>query len=100
MVKVKCIIPVFNDLEANKTRKFGEIFEVTEERAKYLAGANPSKLVAVEIIEEVKEKIEIDGKEVAEKVKEIVEQPKKEEKVVKKSVKKVKNVSRETKKKK
>ena len=100
MVKVKCIIPVFNDLEANKTRKFGEIFEVTEERAKYLAGANPNKIVAVEIIEEVKEKIEIDGKEVAEKVKEIVEQPKKEEKVVKKSVKKVKNVSRETKKKK
>ena len=99
-MKVKCILPVLNDLEAKTTRKLGEIFEVTEERAKYLAGANPNKIVAVEIIEEVKEKIEIDGKEVAEKVKEIVEQPKKEEKVVKKPVKKAKNVSRETKKKK
>ena len=87
MVKVKCIIPVLNDLEANKTRKFGEIFEVTEERAKYLAGANPSNLKAVEIIEEIKEEKE--------------EEPKKEEEiVVEKPVKKAKNVSRETKKKK
>ena len=96
-MKVKCILPVLNDLEAKTTRKLGEIFEVTEERAKYLAGANPNKIVAVEIIEE---KIELKGKEIAEKVKEIVEQPKKEEKVVKKPVKKAKNVSRETKKKK
>ena len=95
-MKVKCILPLLNDLEANTMRKLGEIFEVTEERAKYLAGANPSNLKAVEIIE----KIKLDGKEIAEKVKEIVEQPKKEEKVVKKPVKKVKNVSRETKKKK
>ena len=76
MVKVKCIIPVFNDLEANKTRKFGEIFEVTEERAKYLAGANPSNLKAVEILEEIKEEKE--------------EEPKKEELVVEKPIKKAK----------
>ena len=77
MVKVKCIIPVFNDLEANTMRKFEEIFEVTEERAKYLAGANPSKIVAVEIIEEIKEEKE--------------EEPKKEEEiVVEKPIKKAK----------
>lgn len=86
-MKVKCILPVLNDLEAKTTRKLGEIFEVTEERAKYLAGANPSKLVAVEILEEIKEEKEEESK-------------KKEEIVVEKPVKKAKNVSRETKKKK
>lgn len=85
-MKVKCILPVLNDLEANKTRKFGEVFEVTEERAKYLAGANPSNLKAVEIIEEIK----LDGKEIAEKVKEIQEEDKKEEIVVEKPIKKAK----------
>ena len=87
MVKVKCLIPVFNDLEAKTTRKIGEIFEVTGERAKYLAGAKTNNIVAVEILEEIKEEKEEESK-------------KEEEIVVEKPVKKAKNVSRETKKKK
>ena len=55
MVKVKCIIETLNDLEAKVTRKKGDIFEVTDERAKYLSGGNANHIIAVEVIEVIPE---------------------------------------------
>lgn len=55
MVKVKVVVPLFNDLECNVLRKQGEVYETTEERAKFLVGPNPMKTKVVEIIEVQKE---------------------------------------------
>jgi len=64
MVKVKVSIPVgFNDLVARKIRKFGEEFEVPEERAKFLEEKKVVEVIEVlpemipEIIEEPKEEV-------------------------------------------
>lgn len=46
----------FNKVEEGKIFK-NDIFEVTKEEAKYLLGENPSKLVAVEVIEEEKDEM-------------------------------------------
>lgn len=51
MIRVKLIIDELNDLEANITRKKGEVFEVTEARARILAGDNKDGIVAVDILE-------------------------------------------------
>lgn len=67
MVKVRCCNPVgFNDLVARKIRKYGEEFEVTEERAKFLQEKN-----VIEIIE-------VEPKMEPVVLEEVVEQPKKE----------------------
>jgi len=46
MVKAKVIVPLFNDLQDKKMRRYGEEYETTEERAKFL-----ETVKAVEIIE-------------------------------------------------
>ena len=61
MVKVKLIIDRLDDLKENVKRKKGDIFEVTEERAEYLAGNNPKQLKAVEIIENKTKKTTVEN---------------------------------------
>ena len=54
----------FNDLQSNKLRKVGEVFEVTEKRARELTLAHNGTLI--EVIEEEKKEV---VKEVAAKPK-------------------------------
>lgn len=54
-MKVRAL-PIFEgviDSEVGRTRKVGEEFEVSEERAKVLLGDNKNKIVFVEAIEEI-----------------------------------------------
>lgn len=57
MVKVKVIVPLFNDLQDKKMRKYGEEYETTEERAKFLESKNAVEIIELkpEVIEVVKE---------------------------------------------
>lgn len=55
MVKIRVTSPVgFNDLIARKIRKFGEEFEVTEERAKFLESKNVIEIIEVKPVEDAK----------------------------------------------
>jgi len=51
MYKVKAIMN-FDDLLEHVPRKTGDEWKCTKERYEYLAGNNPQKLVAVELVEE------------------------------------------------
>ena len=79
-VKVK-VLYKFNDLEENKERNIDDVFECDEERARYLKNNK-----AVEIIEEPKKEVELDGKKVyeaiveQEKINEITQKHKKKKK--------------------
>lgn len=60
MVKVRVIVPIFNDLKEGKQRKMGEVYETTEKRAKELVNFsyNGNLIKIVEIVEVVPEKQE------------------------------------------
>ena len=51
MYKVKAIMN-FEDVLEHVPRKTGDEWKCTKERYEYLAGNNPQKLVAVELLEE------------------------------------------------
>lgn len=53
-MKVRAL-KLFNDLQSNKLRKVGEIFEVTEKRARELSLAHNGTLI--EVIEEEKKEV-------------------------------------------
>lgn len=64
MVKVRVKIPIFNDLKEGKQRKFGDVYETTEERARELVefsyGNSTIQIVEIiEVIPEEKEEIEV-----------------------------------------
>ncbi|MBR1653684.1 MAG: glycosyltransferase [Clostridia bacterium] len=75
-VRVKAMIN-FNDLEENKHRAVGEVFECSKARCDYLLEHK-----AIEIVEEIKEEtpkvkveVNIDSKKVAEKIIEVQDKP-------------------------
>ena len=82
-MKVKAIMG-FNDLEANKERNVGDVFEVSKERANFLMSRNAVVLFEEEVLEPVVEDIkdeEIEETKEEEIVEEVVEEkPKKKKK--------------------
>lgn len=52
MIKVRCILQSgFNDIKEKKKRVYGEEFEVTKERAKYLENAKAIEILEIPIEE-------------------------------------------------
>ena len=104
MVKVRCIYqPYYDDVELKQRKFYGDVYDVEEERAKYLVSKKAVEIIELPKVEEPKEEkvVEVDFNPKTEKVTD--EMIKKNDEIINNGLKEMifgKNVSKEKPKKK